>query len=279
MQTEKNDETVGAGKITKIDRYKWQVQDEPGIQQMVNKHRLLVDKEYQRNTNDMKVLTLAREWSWIACSSITVALRDGEYYVVDGQHRVAAAMRRSDITELPCLVFKTAGIAVEAKGFLAANTQRKPMYSSEKFKALVVTESTEALLVQELAAQAGRHISRDTSPSTIGCIGLLLRLAKANPATLQKMWPMLTDVCKGYNLHERIVDGLMYLETNMPEGESLTDRKWRSRIEKVGYAALLDAAAKASAFYSRGGAKVWALGMLEAINKGLRERLEINQSA
>jgi hypothetical protein len=279
MQTEKNDETVSAGKITKIDRYKWQVQDEPGIQQMVNKHRLLVDKEYQRNTNDMKVLALAREWSWIACSSITVALRDGEYYVIDGQHRVAAAMRRTDITELPCLVFKTAGVDVEAKGFLAANTQRKPMYSSEKFKAMVVVGNPEALLVQKLADQAGRHVSRDSSPSTIGCVGTLLKLAKANPDALQKMWPMLTEVCKGFSLHERIVDGLMYLETNIPEGESLTDRKWRYRVEKVGYAALMDAAAKASAFYSKGGAKVWALGMLEAINKGLRERLEINHSA
>jgi len=37
-----------------------------------------------------------------------VALRDdNKWFVVDGQHRKLAADQRSDIRELPCLVFET----------------------------------------------------------------------------------------------------------------------------------------------------------------------------
>ena len=58
---------------------------------------------------------------------------------------------------------------------------------------------------------------------------------------------------------------------------NLTDRDWLKRVKKAGVDALLEGAAKASAFYSHGGAKVWAAGMVEAINRGHRNRLELAQ--
>lgn len=277
MQTEKYGAMVNAGKIAKVDRYNWQVQDAPGHQQMINKNWLLVDSSYQRNVSDAKVLNIAREWSWIACATIVVALRDGKFYVIDGQHRVMAALRRADITYLPCIVFKITDVANEAQGFLTIQTQRKAMYSAEKFKALTITENPAALFVQNLVAQSGRIIDRSSEKNTVACISLLLKLAETAPDMLQRIWPLVVLVCKGYPLHNRILEGFMYLESNMHAGESLMNKNWFNRIEKVGYAALLDSAAKASAFYSRGSAKVWAYGMLEALNKNMRNRLDIQR--
>ena len=117
MNTE---EKVHNGNITKVERYNWKMQDSPGALRMVKKGDLQVDHTYQRNANEMKLIAIAKDWSWIACGAIVVADREGVLFVVDGQHRVLAARKRSDIAELPCLVFKTHEAKQEAKGFLAA---------------------------------------------------------------------------------------------------------------------------------------------------------------
>jgi hypothetical protein len=271
------EEKVHNGKMTKVERYKWKVQGAPGHQRMVNKNDLQIDHTYQRNANDMKLMAIARDWSWIACGSIVVADREGVLFVVDGQHRVMAARKRSDITELPCLVFKTHEAKQEAKGFLAAQTQRKPITSVEKFRALVTVEDPAAMVVQELLNSTGHAPGNGMSAMSVKCVGVLIKEADTDAATLCKVWPLIAVVSEGKPVHARLIEGLLYIEKRMPEGDSLTDRDWLKRVKKAGVDALLEGAAKASAFYSHGGAKVWAAGMVEAINRGHRNRLELAQ--
>lgn len=269
------EEKVHNGKLTKVERYKWKMQDTPGALRWVKKGDLQVDHTYQRNANEMKLIAIAKDWSWVACGAIVVADREGVLFVVDGQHRVLAARKRSDIAELPCLVFKTHEVKQEAKGFLVAQTQRRPVTSVEKFRALVVVEDRAALLVQELLDQAGKVPGNGMSPGSVKCVGALLRWANDDAATLCSVWPLIVAVSSGQVIHRRIVDGLMYIAKRMPTGSSLTDREWQKRVLKVGVTGLLDGAAKAGAYYAFGGMKVWAAGMVEAINRGHRNRLEL----
>lgn len=90
--------------LDKVQRYGWTMQDKQGEQRQINKNLLLVNDDYQRTASASKILEIASEWSWIGCGVIIVAKRDGSYWVIDGQHRVLAAKRRSDIKEMPCLV-------------------------------------------------------------------------------------------------------------------------------------------------------------------------------
>ena len=48
-----------------------------------------------------------------------------------------------------------------------------------------------------------------------------------------------------------------------------TDRMLR-KLEKLGYKGMLDASQRAAAFYAKGGPKVWALGVMQELNKGSR---------
>ena len=271
------EDKVHNGKITKVERYKWKVQDAPGQQIMVNKNNLQVDHTYQRSANDAKLMAIARDWSWIACGSIVVADREGVLFVVDGQHRVMAARKRSDITELPCLVFNTNEAKQEARGFLAAQTQRKPITSVEKFRALVTVEDPAALIVQELLNSTGHAPGNGASSKSVKCIGILLKEANTDASILCKMWPLIASVSEGKVVHARLIEGLLYIEKRMLDGNSLTDRDWQNRVKKAGADALLDGASKAAAFYTAGGAKVWAAGMVEVINKGHRNRLELTE--
>src|SRR5689334_6103185 len=77
--------------------------DRPGEFAMIDKTKLNVDLSYQRKTTKSRVDKIREEWSWIAFGAVSVALRgDGEWFVMDGQHRVLAAMMRDDIKEVPC---------------------------------------------------------------------------------------------------------------------------------------------------------------------------------
>ena len=89
------------------------------------------------------------------------------------------------------------------------------------------------------------------------------------------IWPLIIAVSEGQQIHQRVVEGLAYIAKRMPEGSSLMDKEWQKRVLKVGGTGLLVAAAKAAAYYARGGPKVWATGMIEAINKGHRNLLEL----
>lgn len=274
MHTNHDTETLGHNStFSKVDRYGWTVRDEPGVFLELSKRDLIVDDNYQRPSNEAKVLKIVNAWSWIACGVIIVASRNNKFYVVDGQHRVKAAMRRSDIQSLPCIVFETVSSVQEAEGFLQANTARKPMTGIDKFRAQLVTGDEAALLVQHLCESVGREIQASPGGHSVRCVSTMMRHANNAPETLERIWPLLHDLHRGITIKERVVDALMYIEGRMPNGESLANRKWRERVMRVGVEAISDGINKAAAFYKRGGAKVWALGAVEALNYKHRNRL------
>jgi hypothetical protein len=95
------------GGQSKVDRYGWKLIDRPGVYENIDKKRLGIDESYQRPEIVSKIREMSANWSWMACGVILVARRGKRFYVYDGQQRTAAAMRRSDIKTLPCLVFDT----------------------------------------------------------------------------------------------------------------------------------------------------------------------------
>lgn len=93
--------------------------------------QLEVDETYQRSIDNpgsqSMIRAIARSWNWDLCQPLFVARRnDGRMYVVDGQHRLAAARVRGDIAQLPCIIALTDGVSKEAKLFSEFNRRRRP---------------------------------------------------------------------------------------------------------------------------------------------------------
>lgn len=260
--------------VSKLDRYKWELRDRPGEFQMIPKGDLIVDHDvYQRLANKQKVLAIVKDWSWVACGAILVARRStGKLYIMDGQHRKVAADNRSDIAKLPCMVFDVLDIESEAKGFLGANTLRKPMRSDEKFKAQIACGDPVALKAHALIEASGRSVGGTTGPNTFNALTSLMRCISEDNAAIERIWPLLVNVSLGTAMHNKLMEGLFYIETHL-ENQSLTDKKLSARVMSVGHDALLEGANKASAYYARGGAKIFAEGILNAIN--YRSRTQI----
>lgn len=260
-------------KMTKVDRYRWIMKDTPGTQMAINKMELRVNPEYQRHLVIDKVVKMAASWSWIACNVITVGMREGVCWVVDGQHRVAAAMRRSDITELPCIVFELEAVQDEARGFLNINDLRKSMTSVDRLRASAVAGDEAAKQFEALCTRLGLTLARNgNSPGTIKAAGWGMKRMAEDPVATTIVMELAAELCAADNLpvRDRLLGGLWHIHKHCTV--NLTDARLRKRIKDRGGKLLYDETVKASAFYARGGDRIWAIGMMNAINKGLQVR-------
>jgi hypothetical protein len=126
--------------------------------------QLQIDPEYQRSLETGGSQTLIRRlavfWDWGLCQPLVVARRaDSCLYVVDGQHRLAAAKLRGDIWQLPCVVASYRNPAEEAAAFVALNQQRRPLSALNLFHAALAAEDEEACAIARLITGARLSLS------------------------------------------------------------------------------------------------------------------------
>lgn len=260
--------------MAKEDRYKWRKDTKPGQMEWIHKDKLLIDPSYQRKATEGHYLKIAARWCWPAVGALVVVKReDGSLYVVDGQHRKMAADRRTDISVLPCLVFDSKDLTSdpgerqrEARIFLESNMGRKAVSAVAKYRTALALNDPGALLAQKLVQDAGRVVDDSKSNSnTLRCIARLLFWVKEDPERLQRLWPCLVKTAAGQCFSEILLDGVMYLDAHNSSGPQLS-AKWLLRIEEAGQKNLVAGAQRAAMTYARGGAKVWASGMLDVLN-------------
>lgn len=257
----------------KVARYGWRVTSDKGQFQEVLKSDLLVNNEvYQREATKAKVLALSANWSWISCGTLTVARRKGELWVVDGQHRKLAADNRSDITRLPCMIFDVENVSQEARAFLATNRNRKPMTALASFKAECAAGDEVALFVSDVIQNCGLRL---TTASTEAGAFKAIALAKSLAATdrdlfvrAMQMGAKLALTARG-PLHQKVLAGIFYVLQNV-NSDDVT--RLTKRLDQIGMAAIKRSIDSASAYYAKGGAKVYADGILQAVNKGLQHK-------
>jgi len=134
-----------------------------------NRHptELKIDDSYQRSTDTGPSRALIRKiangWDWRMCMPLVVSKReDGSLWVIDGQHRLAAALMRGDIPFLPCCVGVYAGVADEAAMFVAMNRARRAMNRLDDFHAAQAGADPDAMAVAALITTAGFTVSRKT---------------------------------------------------------------------------------------------------------------------
>lgn len=128
---------------------------------------LEVDPEYQRSTENKAsqalIRAIARDWDWRLCQPLVVSRRmDGgeeRYFVVDGQHRLAAARLRGDLYDLPCVVTDYADRSEEAAAFVALNRRRRPLGALDFFKASIAEGEAEATAMLRVIEAAGLRLA------------------------------------------------------------------------------------------------------------------------
>lgn len=252
----------------------------PGVFIEIPTESLKLDPTYQRSLASHRIQMISQSWSWVACGVLTVALRQGEgdspsgdYYLIDGQHRVAAA-KELKIPTLPCLVFESKSTVGEASGFLEANTARRTLGVLDRYRALLTIHDPVALKVKSLLDQIGRNPYDNSGRDTIKCLDFLMRAVEQDQNSLETIWPLMAELCEGRSILKAILSGFFYIERYL-SNSSITERLWRRRILQVGYDAINRSIAETVGFEGKSGSAVCARGILRALNRGLRNKLTI----
>lgn len=266
--------------MTKEDRYKWTNADRKGEFMWIAKGMLRIDPSYQRTDaiSESRISTLVKLWSWIACGCLIVARRpDGSLWVVDGQHRLLAAMKRASILDLPCMVFDQIEIKEEAKAFGWTNNQRGPMPGTSQFKASVVAEDPIACAVQKMIDEAGYRVKRTaTAPNTVACVTAMQNCYKISEERCRKIWKLLVSIHNEAPIMDRVFIGAFHLEGELSKnGHSLTDANNRDCLERNGVEQIKRSMSSAAAYYGKGGARVYAQGLADLLNHKRHEKNRI----
>lgn len=268
-----NEENRG---IDNILRYGWTIKDScEGILMRVSKHNIKIPHEYQRPHKTSKINEIAKNWSWIAFGVLIIAAReDRGLYVIDGQHRLMAGLRRSDITELPCIIFEVESVSKEASGFIQVNTNRKPLDSFSRYKASIESGDTNYVDLHNVLNKYN-VIDGPTSRNrnTIACLSTCIRIIKTYDVDSFTHTFDLAYNCSKINepITSLLLEGLHYLLENL-KSDIVAFKK---RVIQVGNTSLSEGARRAALYNGNGGYKVWANGMLEVINKALRNKFYI----
>ena len=272
MASDKEVNNLGADKVSV---YRWMMQilgkfcDEPGEFRWIHKDKLNIDHDYQRDrVSQARIRAIRNNWSWVACGVLVVASRGKEgLWVVDGQHRKLAVESRSDINELPCIVFNTSGVKEEASGFYRANTARGPMDSCSKYKSLIVSGDPVAISVDKMIRESGYKVHYKGGRWKVRCVQRILNCYNSDPQITSDIWALIVDICEGAGPKQRVVAGLFFLEARLRRlGQTLLTKQNISQLKKAGMDAINESIEKTLAYYGKGGEKYFAEGIVRLLN-------------
>lgn len=110
-----------------------------GTERTIPSSKLTSGLPYQRPVDGKEVSRLIREWDDRLLDPVVVSFRDGRFYVVDGQHRVAAMRWMNDggTVMVPCKVYDGLTYEQEADLCYKLDKAKKRLSLSQSTNALV----------------------------------------------------------------------------------------------------------------------------------------------
>jgi len=263
---------------TKVEAMGWRALDKPGGFEWVMKGQLGVDHTYQRDRiREHTVNQIAREWSWMKLGVLLVVRRpDGTLWVYDGQHRKLAADKRADVEALPCMIFQAEAVTQEADAFIGANTVRGTVTSWQRFKAQVVARDPVALAVKETVEASGYRVSEGgNGDGVVTCVSTLVTAFESDPRRAASIWGVCVGLYKPAAIPFEVFSGLFYLDGFLKARQAgeVTDPGIVEKLQQTGTAELENKIRAAVIYRNKGGIKVYAQGILNALNHKRRNRL------
>ena len=146
---------------------------------MINSRFLEVPRcSYQRELNPARVQRIAAEFDEHIANEPKVSLRDGHYYVFDGQHTIAARKYRNNGRDLPvrCKVYRGMTESEEALLFAQQTGASAILGAGAKIRAEIYGGDPEAISFMKTTESAGIVLDygQARGKARIGCIATAL---------------------------------------------------------------------------------------------------------
>jgi len=145
--------------------------------------KLLVDEAYQRSLNKDRVERIVKGFNTRQFGYLKVSCRGGKYYVIDGQHRLAAA-KQLGYTSLPCNVCEGLNQQTEADDFRVQQDNMSRIHTRDQFRAAVTANDDESVKIAKAVGDYGYTLQGfgidAKSADCISSIGTLQRIVRGS---------------------------------------------------------------------------------------------------
>jgi len=163
----------------------------------------------QRELNQARVDRLAVDFDLEQMGTPTVSIRDGSYYVIDGQHRIEALRQIGFGDEqLQCWTYEGLTEVDEAEKFLKLNDYLAVL-GIPKYHAAITAGRPMECDIDRTVRAAGLVVSKDQLPGAIHAVGTLRRVyTRSDAATLARTLRLIRDAYGDPGLEAAVIDGI-----------------------------------------------------------------------
>ncbi len=166
----------------------------------------------QREINPARVDRIVADFDLEQIGTPTVNLRDGSYYIIDGQHRIEAlkAIGWED-QQVQCWTYEELSGQEEAEKFLKLN-DTLAVTAHAKFRVGVQADRAVECDIDRLVRAQGLRVSQDKHDGAIGAVGMLRRIYnRSDPGTLSRTLKIIRDAYGDAGLEAPVLDGIALL--------------------------------------------------------------------
>lgn len=174
--------------------------------------KMKVNPLAQRDLNQARVDHLAANIDLEQLGTPTVSERDGHFYIMDGQHRVAALVQMGwGDQQIQCWTYTGLTEQEEAERFLKLNDVLA-VEAMARFRAGVHAGRDMECDIDRIVRSQGLCVSKDGIPGAIRAVGTLRRVySRSDGPTLGRTLRIVRDAYGDSGLEAPVIDGIGYL--------------------------------------------------------------------
>jgi hypothetical protein len=163
----------------------------------------------QRDLNQARVDRIAASFDLEQLGNPTVNLRDGTWYIIDGQHRVEALKEIGyGDQQIQCWAYEGLSEQDEAEKFLKLNDQLA-VNAFAKFRVGVQANRPDETDIDRVVRAQGLRVSLDNGDGAIRAVGTLRRVYdRADGPTLARTLRIIRDSYGDPGLEAAVIDGI-----------------------------------------------------------------------
>lgn len=241
------------------------------IYKQVDSKQITSDPTYQRSIDFARVKKIADHYNPDLVNPIKVSLRDGKYYVFDGQHTLAALKMRNGNRDLlvECKVYRGLTQQDEAILFSEQNGVSRAVTTNAKMKALYTAGDVEVNELYNAITSLGIKFDFSNAKGPykiIACATVYKIFKKVSCSEFQMILKIVRDAWNGESesFNNEILSGMYVFYTTYKK-----DININKAIEQFGKVTPQQIIRNGKA-YQEGGGKRFARQLVIAYNKNLR---------
>lgn len=214
-----------------------------------------------------------------AARRVSTSGDDGEWNIIDGQQRAAAAKYRGDIQSMPALVHENLQTKDEAQVFLGLQN-RVGLTSIDVFRAKLITSDPVAIHINAVCSSLGIAVQSGTRPGgrRISCITDMTRMCERNQAVFDCAMKTATLILfdLGMTCSGRLLAGLFFIEEaarSALSDFSILEKRFVVGLAEIGSNRLSEDIDKRVVGLQDNTRAVYAAAILQSFNHGRRKRV------